>query len=106
LWSGYTAEIKTLKIWKRLHGIEFLSFYLELFAIRALYERSSSLIAANVLTVLQAIADKLETWCIVEPANSKNHLLLTVRRLGHGVDCALFVPPPFVFFFDTAKNRL
>jgi hypothetical protein len=27
LWSGYMMEIRALKIWKRLHGLDFLSFY-------------------------------------------------------------------------------
>jgi hypothetical protein len=72
LWSGYTVEIRALKIWKRLHGLDFLSFYLELFAIRALNENSSNSVATNVSTTLQAIRDNLESWYIVDPANSNN----------------------------------
>jgi len=72
LYSGYTAEIRALKIWKRLHSLDFLSFYLELFAIRALNASSSNSIATNVWTVLQAIRDNLEHWYIVDPANSNN----------------------------------
>jgi hypothetical protein len=72
LYSGYTTEIKALKIWKRLHGLDFLSFYLELFAIRALNANHSTSIATNVWTVLQAIRDNLENWQIIDPANTNN----------------------------------
>jgi hypothetical protein len=72
LYSGYTAEIRALKIWKRLHGLDFVSFYLELFAIRALKANHSNSIATNVWTVLQAIRDNLENWQIIDPANTNN----------------------------------
>jgi hypothetical protein len=72
LWSGYSTEIKALKIWKRLHGLDFLSFYVELFAIRAISASSSNSVAANVSTALQAIRDHLDDWRILDPANSNN----------------------------------
>ena len=72
LWSGYTTEIKALKIWKRLHGLDFLSFYIELFAIRALSGNATGSVAGNVRLVLQAIVDNLDWWQIVDPANSNN----------------------------------
>jgi hypothetical protein len=72
LWSGCTTEIKVLKIWNRLHGLDFLSFYLELFAIRAIGGNPSNSVATNVWTALQAIRDNLENWCIIDPANSNN----------------------------------
>jgi hypothetical protein len=72
LWSGYTTEIKALKIWKRLHGLDFLSFYVELFAIRALNEKNSGSVAENVRIVLKAIAENLDWWQIIDPANTNN----------------------------------
>ena len=50
-----TTEIKALKIWKRLRGLDFLSFYVELFAIRAINSNCSGSVATNVWTALQAI---------------------------------------------------
>lgn len=72
LYSGRTKEIRALKIWKRLHGLEFLSFYVELFAIRAISQNPSSSVSANVWTALQAIRDHLNDWTIIDPANSNN----------------------------------
>jgi predicted nucleotidyltransferase len=72
LYSGYTAEIRALKIWKRLHGLDFLSFYLELFAIRALKENSTGSVAGNMRVVLQALVGNLEWWQILDPANTNN----------------------------------
>ena len=72
LWYGYTTEIKALKIWKRLRGLDSLSFYVELFAIRAIKANSSNSVAANVWTALQAIRDHLDDWQILDPANTNN----------------------------------
>jgi hypothetical protein len=71
-YSGCTVEIKALKIWKRLRNLEFLSFYLELFAIRAIKANPSNSVSANVWTALQAIRDHLDEWQILDPANSNN----------------------------------
>ena len=70
--SGCTKEIRALKIWKRLHGLDFLSFYVELFAIRAISQNPSNSVAANVWTTFQAIRDHLHDWTIIDPANSNN----------------------------------
>lgn len=72
LHSGRLTEIKALKIWKRLHGLDFLSFYVELFAIRALRENSTRSVAENVRIVLKALAENLESWQILDPANANN----------------------------------
>lgn len=74
LWSGCTPEIKALKIWKRLHGLDFLSFYVELFAIRAIKANSSNSASTNVWTALQAIRDHLDDWQILDPSNASNVL--------------------------------
>ena len=70
--SGLTAEMRALKVWKRLHGLDFLSFYLELFAIRSLNAKNSGSVAQNVLNALNDIAANLNTWQIVDPANTNN----------------------------------
>jgi hypothetical protein len=72
LYSGFTAEIRALKVWKRLHGLDFLSFYLELFAIRSLDAKNSGSVAQNVLNPLNDIAANLNTWQIIDPANTNN----------------------------------
>jgi hypothetical protein len=53
LCSGLTAEMRALKIWKRLHGLDFLSFYLELFAIRSISAKNSGSVAQSVLNALK-----------------------------------------------------
>jgi hypothetical protein len=41
-------------------------------AIRALNDNNSGSVSQNVLNVLKAIAENLESWQIVDPANSNN----------------------------------
>lgn len=70
--SGRINEIKILKVWRQLHGLEFPSFFLEMTVIDALaYARTGNL-AANVLTVLDHIRDKIRTARYIDPANTNN----------------------------------
>ncbi len=70
--SGRINEIKILKVWRQLHRLEFPSFFLEMAVIDALtYARTGNL-AANVLTVLDHIRDKIKTVRYVDPANTNN----------------------------------
>lgn len=70
--SGRINEIKVFKIWRQLHGLEFSSFFLEMAVIDALsYARTDNL-AANVLTVLEHIQDKIKTVRYLDPANTNN----------------------------------
>lgn len=70
--SGRIDEIKVLKIWRQLHGLEFPSFFLEMTVIDALkYARSGNL-AANVLTCLDFIRDNIKTVRYIDPANTNN----------------------------------
>lgn len=70
--SGRINEIKILKVWRQLHGLEFPSFFLEMAVIDALaYARTGNL-AANVLTVLDHIRDKIRTVRYIDPANTNN----------------------------------
>lgn len=72
--SGRLNEIRALKIWRMLHGVDLPSIYLELFTINALSGRSSSTIADNVLHVLRTMDSYLVSTRIVDPANSNNIL--------------------------------
>lgn len=65
-------EIRALKVWRQLHGLDFPSFYLELAVINALSGRRTHQLAANVLAALQYIEDRLTTARLVDPANSNN----------------------------------
>ena len=70
--SGRIDEIKILKIWRQLHGLEFPSFFLEMTTINALaYSRVGNL-ANNVLTCLDFIRDYIKTIRYVDPANTNN----------------------------------
>lgn len=72
--SGRLKEIRALKIWRMLHGLDFPSLYLELFAIDALSGRSRSALAENLLHVLRRIGSSLTSTRIVDPANTNNVL--------------------------------
>jgi hypothetical protein len=70
--SGRTDEIKILKIWRQLHGLDFPSFFLEMTAINALaYARVGNL-ASNVLTCLDFFRDNIKTVRYIDPANTNN----------------------------------
>lgn len=70
--SGRLQEVRAIKIWRTLRGLDFPSFYLELFVIEALKYKPRDQLAANVLAALNAIAGSLITTRIVDPANSNN----------------------------------
>ena len=73
--SGRLDEIRAVKIWRRLQGLDFFpSLHLELFVIQALSGRSKTTLAANVLHAVRAIRSSLITTRIVDPANSNNVL--------------------------------
>ena len=70
--SNRINEIKIVKIWRELHGLSFPSFFLEMAVIDALvYSRNGNL-AANVLTALDHIRDKIKSARYIDPANSNN----------------------------------
>lgn len=72
--SGRLKEIRAIKIWRMLHGFDFPSLYLELFAIDALSGRSRSTLAENVLYVLRTVGSSLASRRVVDPANTNNIL--------------------------------
>lgn len=70
--SGRVNEIKALKIWKKLHGLELPSFPAEMLVLEALRGRSLATPASNFLRVLEYIRDNVTTVRIVDPSNSNN----------------------------------
>ena len=70
--SGRLQEIKAIKIWRNLHGLDITSFYLELAVMRALNGRALANTATNVLTVLNFLSTDLASAAIYDPANTNN----------------------------------
>ncbi len=72
--SGRLNEIIALKIWRKLHKLEFPSIYLELTVLDALYNRNKQQPANNFLTVLEYLRDSFVSSIVIDPANSNNKL--------------------------------
>jgi len=70
--SGRILEIILLKIWRKLHGLEFPSIYLELTVIEALKGRNKNAPAENFLCLLEYLRDEFIGKVIVDPANTNN----------------------------------
>lgn len=70
--SGRTEEMRVLKIWRTLHGLDVPSFYLELALLEALKWRRHGDLANNVSFALEFLRDSFEGLRIVDPANSNN----------------------------------
>jgi hypothetical protein len=70
--SKRTPEIRALKIWRTLHGLDFPSFYLELTVIDALSGRGTTTLGRNAMRALEYIASSLPTARVVDPANTAN----------------------------------
>lgn len=69
--SGRTREIRAIKIWRKNHGLDFPSFYLELTVLDALAGCGWNL-ANNVQRALAYIAENLPTARVEDPANTNN----------------------------------
>jgi hypothetical protein len=72
--SGRLREIRAVKIWRMLNGLDVPSLYLELFVIDALSGRSRTYLAENVLHALRTIGSSLPSTRVVDPANTNNIL--------------------------------
>jgi hypothetical protein len=72
--SGRLREIRAVKIWRMLHGLDVPSLYLELFVIESLSGRSRASLAENVLRALSTIGTSFATTRIVDPSNTNNIL--------------------------------
>lgn len=69
---GRRDEIRALKIWRELHGLDFPSFYLELTVIEALSGQPKNQLSANILKVMGYLATAFKTARVVDPANPAN----------------------------------
>ena len=67
--SHRLGEIQAIKIWRHIHQLDWPSLYLDFFVINALTGKDTDSPALNLLHVLDAIGETLETTCIVDPAN-------------------------------------
>lgn len=65
-------EIRAIKVWRELHGLDFPSFYLELTVIRALSGQPKNQLSANILKVLGYLATAFRMARVVDPANPAN----------------------------------
>lgn len=72
--SGRLDEIRAIKIWRFLRGLDFQSLYLEFFTIKSLTGRSRNALANNVLHALRTIGTSLTSTRIEDPANTNNLL--------------------------------
>lgn len=70
--SGRIREIRAIKIWRLLRGLDFPSLYLELFTIHALSGQPGNALAGNVLHALRMIGSSLTSTPIEDPANTNN----------------------------------
>jgi hypothetical protein len=70
--SGRQLEIRAVKTWCALRGLDFPSLYLELFVIDTLSGRSRVTIAENVLHTLRSIGTSLASTRLEDPTNSNN----------------------------------
>ena len=72
--SNRLNEIRLVKIWKKLHGLEFPSFPLEVTVIKALNGHSLTTPAANFVKTLNYLKDLLPTARIIDPTKPSNVL--------------------------------
>lgn len=70
--SGRAGEIRLVKLWRHLAGLDFPSFYLELCVLEALHGRRYGQLAANLSLTLEWLHANLETRRIIDPANTAN----------------------------------
>lgn len=70
--SGRVEEIRVLKLWRTLAGLDFPSFPLELATLQALHGRRLGDLANNVSAALSWISDNIGAARLVDPANTNN----------------------------------
>lgn len=70
--SGRLDEIRLIKIWRNHFGIDWQSFYLELFVLDALRGARVGNVQENIVTVFRAITTSLANKRLVDPANTNN----------------------------------
>jgi predicted nucleotidyltransferase len=70
--SGRLNEIILIKVWRKLHGLDFPSMYLELFTIDALKYKSKNELSNNFWFLLNELTRSFKSKRIVDPSNSNN----------------------------------
>lgn len=74
--SGRVFDIKVIKIWRKLHGLDFPSFYLELTVIEAL--KGTGLLgsspSSNFVKVMNYLVNDFENKVIKDPSNQNNEV--------------------------------
>src|SRR3989338_3632629 len=74
--SGRIFDIKAIKIWRKLRGLDFPSFYLELSVIEALKSRTLLGVSPteNFVKVMNYLANDFVDKIITDPANQSNEV--------------------------------
>ena len=67
-------EIRAMKIWRTVHGLDFPSFHLELVVLEALRGHAFGRLEANVPSTLEFLSNRLIHCRIEDPSNSANIL--------------------------------
>ncbi len=70
--SARQNEIRAMKIWRNLHGLEFPSFYLEQSVIQALKRHRVGRLDVNLQRVFEYLSTDFKNARILDPANSNN----------------------------------
>lgn len=70
--SGRIEEIRLIKLWRHLAGLDFPSFLLELTVIEALKYKIQGNVASNFSYTLSWLADNVQTMRLIDPANTNN----------------------------------
>lgn len=83
--SGRLEEIRLFKLWRNLQGLDFTSFYLEMFALEMLKGRKLGALSENFWYLLKATADSIESIRIVDPSNSGNIISDNISQAGKKV---------------------
>lgn len=78
---GRREEIIALKVWRKLHGLDFPSIYLELIVIEALKHKSRNETASNFLDLLEYLSNSFIGKKIVDPSNSNNIISDDLNKL-------------------------
>jgi len=70
--SGRIEEIRLIKLWRHLAGLDFPSFLLELAVIEALKNKLRGNVAANFSYALEWLAANIQTVRLIDPTNTNN----------------------------------
>ena len=75
--SGKIDEIKLIKIWRNINGLDFPSIYLELSVLNALKNQAlfgTPLLSQRFMTVINYLANDFGTAIIEDPGNKSNRI--------------------------------